>query len=419
MAGGPSAPPVRVVLVEYFVMEDRTLVFGVTSEAAEPDVMAVAISRTEIEDLAEGLRDALRTDHREVRAWLRDERLTRLVAPVIRWACPGDMVYLVPHDALHRVPLHAVAVEGRPLIGRNPVAVTSSASVLRYCQERRKGRRDVALIVADPHAARPLVFAREQARAVTAGFGRHEVLAGHDASRTALLARLDAGERSPDILHFTAHGVFDPDEPMRSGIDLVDGRLTAQDILGLSLDVDLVTLGACETGVSDRRPGDELIGLARALLYAGAPSVLVTLWRVDELSTSMLFAIFYAELAGGRSKAEALRHAQLRLRELTVADALDYARQAAARVGDDTVAEMTLVGEEARLLFRAGDPISAVRLLTEIAERPGLAPEFRTDLERLRSQIRMSDPDEGAGPDLLLFDDPYYWAPFVLVGDWR
>lgn len=406
----------RAVLVEYFVTDDRTFVFGVTDDAAEPDIVTLDISREEVRDLAGSVSGALLEDHPALGERLRDERLRRLAAPVARWARPGDLVCLVPHDALHGLPLHAVDVDGLPLLDRNPVAVTPSASVLRHCQAKRRGRRETALIVADPPAPKPLVFAREQAHAVAGGFTRHEVLAGGDASRAALLQRLGPGGECPDVLHFTAHGVFDLEEPMKSGVELADGRLTAEDLLNLRLDVDLVTLGACETGVSDRRPGDELIGLTRALLHAGAPSALVTLWRVDELSTSLLFTAFYAGLAAGSSKAEALRAAQSRLRELTVADALAYARQAKARYGGSVVP--ALVDAEARLLVRAGDITAAEQLVTDAMRSPGLAPE---DLEGLRVtllQARLSLPEPDAGPDLRAFDDPYHWAPFVLVGDW-
>ncbi|MEV5408113.1 CHAT domain-containing protein [Thermopolyspora sp. NPDC052614] len=306
-----GSPPTRLVLAEYYVTDHETYVFGVTAEAPEPQVVKVEVTRAELRELAAEARATLSRERAGLAGHLADERLVRLLSPVIAWAEPGDVVYLVPHDALHLLPLHAVPVGGEPLIDRNPIVLVPSASVLRYCQAKRKLRRRTALIVADPPSERPLAFAREQALAVSEEFGGQEVLAAAQASREALLGRLTDPGGVPDIIHFATHGLFDPEEPMRSGIELADGRLTAEDILGLRLDVDLVTLAACETGVSERRPGDELIGLTRALLYAGAPSALVALWRVDELSTSMLFGKFYAELRGGASKAEALRRAQL------------------------------------------------------------------------------------------------------------
>ena len=325
--------------------------------------------------------------------------------------------YLVPHDVLHVLPLHALPVDGQPLAERNPVAVTPTTAVLRHAQARRRPRGDTALIVADPPAERPLSFAREQAHAIAASFRHADILAGTAATRDTLLRVL--GSRPRAVVHFAAHAVFEAGEPMRSGIELAGGRLTATDFLHLSVDADLIALAACETGVSARRPGDELIGLTRALLYAGARSALVSLWRVDELSTSLLLDAFYAELSRGTSKAESLRRAQLRLRRSTLADAVDYARTARSRVADDPVATATLAREEARLVFRAGDRPAPAMCWTPFERLPGLPAQVQDDLRVARLRTSLAQDEAGARPDRPAFDDPYYWAPFVLVGDWK
>jgi len=91
-----------------------------------------------------------------------------------------------------------------------------------------------------------------------------------------------------------------------------DGFLHTYEIFNLQLNTDLVTLSACETGLGKLSRGEGLIGLTRAFMYAGAPSVLVSLWSVDE-STAALMKIFYQNLKDGMSKAEALRQAKLKL----------------------------------------------------------------------------------------------------------
>ncbi|MFG3288146.1 CHAT domain-containing protein [Streptomyces sp. NPDC048179] len=410
----------RIVLVEYYLTAERAVVLGCTADAAEPDLVTVPLPRQEIRELAALVRTALRDNRPGVEALLADARLAALVAPVLRWSSPGDVVYLVPHDVLHVLPLHAVPVDGERLADRNPLAFTPTASALRYGRRRRSPRADTAVIVTDPPTRRrPLVFAREQAKAVGSGFRHAEILSGEAASRARLLTLLGQGrKRAPEVVHFAAHGVFDADKPMRSGIELADGRLTAEDLLRLSLDVDLVTLAACETGLSDRRPGDELIGLTRALLYAGARSALVALWPVDELSTSLLLRTFYTQLESGASKAESLRVAQRRLREQTIADAVGHVRAARSRVGDDPVTDAALLREEARLLFRAHDHEGAERLLTTaLAARrhtAGVAAELRVAL----TQIRLAAHDAVPGWNAPAFASPYHWAPFVLVGDW-
>ncbi|RGA01223.1 CHAT domain-containing protein [Microbispora triticiradicis] len=417
--GVVSGPPGRLVLAEYYVTDHETFVFGVTADAPEPQVVTVEVTRAELRELAEEVRGTLSGERAGLGRLLADDRLVRLLAPVVQWAGPGDVVYLVPHDALHLLPLHAVPVGGGPLIDRNPVVLVPSASVLRYCQAKRRTRRETALIVADPPAEHPLAFAREQALAVSAEFGGQGVPAAAQATREALIARLAEPGGAPDVIHFATHGVFDPMEPMRSGIELAGGRLTAEDILGLRLDVDLVTLAACETGVSERRPGDELIGLTRALLYAGAPSALVALWRVDELSTSMLFGRFYAALRAGASKAEALRQAQLWLRDRTIADALEYARGARSRLAGDPRALAVVRLEEARLHLAAGYFPAAAGLFGNLVDHPELDEEQREVAEVGMLQARLA-MDVGGEPNLNVpaFADPYHWAPFELIGDW-
>ncbi|WP_031072982.1 CHAT domain-containing protein [Streptomyces sp. NRRL S-118] len=410
----------RIVLVEYYLTADHAVVFGCTADGAEPDLVTLPLPREEIRAWAATVHTASRSGAPELAALLADARMAALVAPVLRWSNADDLIYLVPHDVLHLLPLHAVPVNGETLADRNPVAVVPSTSVLRHAKPRTRRRGGTALIVTDPPTRRrPLVFAREQAKSVASGFRHPRVLSGGAASRTRLLALLGRrGMPTPDVVHFATHGVFDSSRPMRSGVELADGRLTAEDLLGFSLDVDLVTLAACDTGLSDRRPGDELIGLTRALLYAGARSALVTLWQVDELSTALLLRTFYDRLAAGLSKADSLRVAQRRLREQTVADVVRHVRTARSNLADDPVADALLLREEARLLVRAGDHEGAKRLLTTALASPrhpaGTAAELRVTL----AQARLAARAPGRGWDTPAFDTPYHWAPFVLIGDW-
>ncbi|WP_169789187.1 CHAT domain-containing protein [Nonomuraea candida] len=393
---------------------DAVFLFGVRPDRDEPEIADVPLGRDDVRDLVATARAPLTGDHGALGAALADRRLVGLLAPVADWAEPGELVYLVPHDALHLLPLHAVPVGGVPLAERHPVAYSPSASVLRYCRAKSTGRRSSALVMADPGHGGPLVFVREQALAVAGHFGDAEVLSGRSVKRSRM-SKLG----SYDVLHIAAHGVFDAEDPMNSGIELADGRFTAQDFLNLSLDVDLVTLGACETGLSGRQPGDELVGLTRALLYAGAPSVLVTLWRVDELSTSMLLTRFYAQLTEGCPKVHALQRAQSWLRERTIGDVLSFAREARGRRGLDDVSVGAVDLEVAALHMAGRDFAAAEELYETIRARPGLTAE-QAGAARVGSlQARlMRDQPAASDLDRRVFDDPYHWAPFVLVGDW-
>jgi CHAT domain-containing protein len=117
------------------------------------------------------------------------------------------------------------------------------------------------------------------------------------------------------VLHLACHGQFRPDNPLFSSLRLGDGWLTVYDAYALEIDCGLVTLSACETGLSAIAPGDELIGLARAFFSTGTPSLLVSLWNADDESTASLMRAFYTRLRAGDRPAAALRHAQRALLE--------------------------------------------------------------------------------------------------------
>jgi CHAT domain-containing protein len=116
-------------------------------------------------------------------------------------------------------------------------------------------------------------------------------------------------------VHIATHGFFRQDNPMFSAIQLGGSRLTLFDLYQLELGAELVVLSGCGTGLNVVESGDELIGLTRGLLYAGARSAMVTLWDVHDHSTAEFMSIFYRQLAHQGNRARAARLAMLELRE--------------------------------------------------------------------------------------------------------
>jgi CHAT domain-containing protein len=121
-------------------------------------------------------------------------------------------------------------------------------------------------------------------------------------------------------IHFAAHGLIDEDRPVRSGIVLSiavevkkDGVLQMSEIMRLKLNADLVTLSARRTGLGKLLNGEGIVGLTRAFFYAGASSVVVSLWNVNDLATAELMKAFYRNINNGMKKDEALRQAKLSL----------------------------------------------------------------------------------------------------------
>ncbi len=129
----------------------------------------------------------------------------------------------------------------------------------------------------------------------------------------ATIAAIRAQAASADVLHLACHGQFRPDSPLFSSLQLGDGWLTVYDAYSLDLHCQLVTLSACETGMSIIAPGDELLGLTRGFFSTGTPSLLASLWAIDDESAAACMSTFYQHLCAGERPAAALRQAQLAL----------------------------------------------------------------------------------------------------------
>jgi len=121
-------------------------------------------------------------------------------------------------------------------------------------------------------------------------------------------------------IHFATHGIIDQKIASRSGIVLTldenpdeDGFLQMNEILNLKLDADLVTLSACQTGLGRLRKGEGIVGLTRAFMYAGTPSVVVSLWNINDRSTANFMKDFYSFLKEGSRTAESLRLSKLEM----------------------------------------------------------------------------------------------------------
>lgn len=414
----------RVILAEYFVTDEGTLLLGARADWSAPRVAEIPLPRAELRDRLAGLFGE-KTSSAHLRnaepSW--QEELSDLIAPLAGWADPGDGLCLVPHDALHAVPLHALLLDGRPLVERHPVCYSPSASVLKYCQARRKGRRRNALVLGDPRG--DLVHARLEAIQVARRFGGTALL-GREAGKARLLEELAARGEDIDVVHLACHGSFDPVEPLRSGLFLAPegndtGLLTAEELFGLEMRVDLVTLSACETAARKVRPGDELFGLVRSVLYAGTPSVLMNLWVVDDIAASLFIERFYDELGRpGVTKVEALQTAQLAVADTTAAEAIAHCETLLALLPpEEEKPRRALRRDLAYLWFQARSFAEARDLYEDLAAGAVNAAERQAfGLAVVRCELALQ---EGLAPqpELRVYGHPFFWAPFILVGDWQ
>jgi tetratricopeptide (TPR) repeat protein len=248
-----------------------------------------------------------------------------LLQPVADRLRACSRVIVVPHGFLHRLPSAALpwpGGDGTFLVEHVPVTTTPSLHALIRSGEGPSAGRAYATDLTVWSAPRPPAGApspapeKTEAADLLHSFARTKLVTAdaEDPHPAETLARSGL-LRNSRVLHFIAHGYFDDRQPWRSGLYLTgageEGKLETADLYYLRVDCDLVTLSACETARGRLSAAEGWRGFVQGLREAGARSVLATLWSIDDTATARFMVEFYGSLARGRSRAEALRDAQL------------------------------------------------------------------------------------------------------------
>jgi CHAT domain-containing protein len=253
---------------------------------------------------------------------------------------PNAHVIFMPQGSLFLIPFPALQdKDGKYLIEKHTILTAPSIQVLQLTHEQRQRvgatyasplQGNDALVVGNPTmpSVRPapdqppqplpsLPGAETEANAI-APLLNTKPLIGNQATKSAIVQLLPKAR----IIHLATHGLLDeyrglgsaialaPDSSYKEEVGKVNGLLTAEEIFDMKLNADLVVLSACNTG-RGRITGDGIIGLSRALISAGVPSVLVSLWSVPDAPTASLMSEFYQNLQKNPDKAQALRQAML------------------------------------------------------------------------------------------------------------
>jgi CHAT domain-containing protein len=242
-----------------------------------------------------------------------EELYEMLIEPILPFI-KTKLVYISPDSVLNYLPFEALKKDGRYLIEDYAIAYAPSGSVLKICMDRNRNRRETVLALGNPNLKNPafrLVHAENEVKALEGMFPQVDVYTGDDA--TELVVAADGPDY--DILHFACHGELNVDDPMLTSLRLApdeenDGYLHAGEVFEHDLSASLVVLSACNSALGELTSGNELMGLTRSFLYAGVPSIVASLWTVDDRSTSFLMQQFYRNL-GTMNKADALREAKL------------------------------------------------------------------------------------------------------------
>jgi CHAT domain-containing protein len=241
----------------------------------------------------------------------------------------------------------------------------------------------------------PLTFARVEAETIAPFFAAdaRRLFLDQEATHPQVSGTLTEGVNGGHTyVHFSCHGVFDPNEPLASGLLLAgEERLTLADLLDrLALNCTrLVVLSACQTAITDfNRLPDEAIGLPAGFLTAGVPGVVGSLWPVNDVSTALLMTHFYhCHRQEGLEPIAALRKAQKWMRcDLTLDQVVDYINHYLSQLDQN---------------------------LDRSDRMPPIDPVWYLELEGTRDELVKQHHENMKA---LPFASPYYWAAFTMSG---
>jgi tetratricopeptide (TPR) repeat protein len=264
--------------------------------------------------------DPIQLEHNRQEFLRRSSELyAQFVAPVLPEIKTKKLV-IVPHGVLHKVPFACLSDGSQALVDRFDLSFAPSLSAVEFIVKKRKNMGGSLTAFANPATdQKSLPFAEAEVGEIKPLFATAQVFSRAEATE----GKSKNSTGSSDVVHFACHGEFNDRQPLQSGLLLSadadnDGVLQVHEIFGMNLrKANLITLSACETALCKVRGGEDWVGLSRGFIYAGTPSILATLWSVDDKSTAIVMKNFYSNwLKKGMTKPAALRQAQLSLKAI-------------------------------------------------------------------------------------------------------
>jgi CHAT domain-containing protein/Tfp pilus assembly protein PilF len=312
-----SILPNRVLMIEYFYNEKQVNIWAVKNDF----IMAeqVNVNKGQLIALVDSLR---KTNEKQVSIdKLSKELYNILISPVESAFVDVDHIVIVPHGVLHYLPFACLAGEDNNyLVDKFSLSLSPSAMVLNICLDKgdnylkEKNWKKEILAFGNPDLGDPqfdLPFAELEIQSIKLLYPNVSSFINSQATEK----KLKDSSKESNLFVFSCHGEFDPLNPLFSALllspdDQNDGRLEAHEIFELEINAYLVSMSACETGLAKIGVGDDVVGLSRSFIYAGAASLLSSLWKVDDLATAILMKRFFRNLRAGLSRAQALQKAQ-------------------------------------------------------------------------------------------------------------
>jgi len=304
-----AIPENTAMLVYYQLTATDVLIFPLLPGTGLPTVSHVTFGEP-VEDVVRRFRREIERGDPELPTG--NELFAGFFRPVMPLLASTQNVIIVPHGVMHYVPFSALWFEPagddappreylRNRFIQTTVPSASYLAVMARLSGQAAGReRAYGLPVVLGNPTGDLGGAEDEARLAATILGVTPRL-GAAATRDALL-----GAGSPSVLHVACHGLYDSEDPLLSRLEMADGGVTVEDLLTADPAPGLLVLSGCVTGLSDRKPGDELIGLAQAMLRRGTRAVIATLWETFDESSVVFFGHFLEALVNGCPVTEAM-----------------------------------------------------------------------------------------------------------------
>jgi CHAT domain-containing protein len=281
----------RYEMLQYLVIDEAVIVWHIAPGSV--NVRNVFLPRNQLIDKVTALRKSLADRNAPFDETTAQELFLYLVAPVLP-LIRSDRLVIVPHEDLHYVPFQVFKNpgDGRYLGERVQITYAPSATVLLGLARPVGLSGGRLLAVADPS----IMAAVPEVSGIAKLFPGQAKIVANELAREA---DVKTWIRDFDVIHLSVHGKFDAAEPMLSYLSFArgaddDGRLTAAEMFGLPLERNrLVVLSACETGRAEATYANEILGMVRGLLYAGAGTLVLSYWEVDSAATALWMQAFY------------------------------------------------------------------------------------------------------------------------------
>ncbi len=465
-----------IEILEFYLLQQHSLLFRLLPSDSTPTMVKLSVGREKIASLVENLLMKIRnrlSTHQE------SYEIFSLLLGQIMFNVEENRSHLIiiPHGELHHLPFSCLWTGNDFLGNRFLISQIPSLQTLTYIRERVRETESQCLSVGTAPEDPIFVQSSFEGEATeVANLFESTPIIGQEASKETIAPLISKTE----ILHFVTHGRFVQGNALDSGLKLYPSsreakknengkKITAQDILmardffKLGLDANLVVLSSCQTGLNDIHPGDELEGLTQSIIYAGAASIMVSLWSINTTATREFMRKFYEVWKkNNKTKVQALQQAQKHLQALTLFQICEII-QSKVTTNDDA--------ESLRIQVELGNIFSLVGLLKEskihysaalekaeemnlpldsyliknklahllmITDESRLGRSYLESLEKdvqykpMDSQVRDSysfhtlglkqeivELNERRDESLFPWASPYFWAPFCLLGDWE